>query len=97
MTALLQQVAVAWLAVINLITWGRFQADKRRARGGRSRERVAERDLLLLALLGGTPAAWAAIHLMRHKSAKPGFKTPLAMVTIVQLIMLLLVWWGLAG
>ncbi|MEO7383932.1 MAG: DUF1294 domain-containing protein, partial [Novosphingobium sp.] len=46
--------------------------------------RVPEADLLGLALVGGTPAAFLARHLFRHKTRKEPFSTQLKIIAILQ-------------
>lgn len=75
-------LAAAWLAGVNLWTLWRFWSDKQRARAGE--RRIPERDLLGLALLGGTPAAFLARHLFRHKTRKEPFSTRLQVIAMVQ-------------
>ena len=53
---------------INLLTYGTYAWDKRRARSGY--RRVPEYQLHLLELLGGWPAARVAQQRLRHKCAK---------------------------
>ncbi|MET0365115.1 MAG: DUF1294 domain-containing protein [Sphingobium sp.] len=70
------------LLAVNLCCFLCFQQDKRRAvAGGR---RVPERDLLMLALIGGTPAAFTARHLLRHKTRKQPFSTWLWLIAALQ-------------
>lgn len=57
---------------LNLLTFAIYAADKRAARAGGTR--VSERQLHLLALLGGWPGAWWAQQWLRHKSSKPSFR-----------------------
>ena len=64
---------LAALAGINLATLWSYAADKNAARSGRWR--TPEKQLHLLALLGGWPAAWCAQQAMRHKSSKAAFRT----------------------
>jgi uncharacterized membrane protein YsdA (DUF1294 family) len=71
------------LAVVNLITFLSWYDDKRRATRGLWR--VPESRLLGLALLGGTPAAFAARSLLRHKTRKEPFLTQLQLIAAVQL------------
>lgn len=71
----------------------RFRQDKRRAAAGL--RRVPEAQLLRLALLGGTPGAFAARRLFRHKTRKQPFSTHLALIAAAQLavaIALLALW-----
>jgi uncharacterized membrane protein YsdA (DUF1294 family) len=58
---------------LNLLTFAIYAADKRAARAGGWR--VSEKQLHLLALLGGWPGAWWAQQWLRHKSSKPSFRT----------------------
>lgn len=70
------------LVAINAITFLRFGRDKTRA--VRRLRRVAERELLILALIGGTPGAFAARHLFRHKTRKQPFSAWLMLIAAVQ-------------
>lgn len=75
--------ALLWLVAINLWTLLRFWQDKRRAiAGGR---RIPERDLLGLALLGGSPGAFAARRLFRHKTRKQPFSLYLVLTVLIQM------------
>ena len=58
--------AAAYLALVNLVAFVVYGADKRRAR--RDRRRVSEKTLFLLALAGGSAGAWAGMHTFRHKT-----------------------------
>ena len=72
-----------WLACINLASFLAFAFDKSAAR--RQGWRVAERTLLWLAALGGSPAALVARHLLRHKTRKEPFRTRLFGIVALQL------------
>ena len=70
------------LLLVNLATMLVWHHDKARAiAGGR---RVREADLLGLAMIGGTPGAFLARHLFRHKTRKQPFSTSLMLVAVVQ-------------
>lgn len=58
--------ACLYLLAINAATLIVFAIDKRRAR--RERWRTSERTLHVFELLGGWPAALAAVRLLRHKT-----------------------------
>lgn len=74
---------LAWIVAVNLWTMLRFRQDKRRAAAGM--RRVPEAQLLRLALLGGTPGAFAARRLFRHKTRKQPFSTRLLLIAAAQL------------
>lgn len=76
--------AAVYILAVNVLTIAAFAIDKRRAERGL--RRTPESDLLFLALAGGTPGAWLAMHLFRHKSSKRSFQRRLERVMIVQLI-----------
>ena len=82
-------VVAVWLAGVNLVTFAMYAWDKRAA--GRSRRRVAERSLLTAALLGGSPAAFVAGRMMRHKTVKRSFRVRFALVVVIQLALIALV------
>lgn len=63
--------ALTYLAAVNLLTWLAFARDRRAARDGGWR--VPEKNLLWLALLGGTPAAKLAQRKLRYKTRKQPF------------------------
>ena len=59
-------VLLVWLAVINLLTFLVYGADKRRAR--RDKGRVPEKTLFLLPLLGGSIGALLGMRVFHHKT-----------------------------
>lgn len=69
----MRTVALLVLACVALsvASYVLYAIDKRAAR--RSGQRVPERTLHLLALLGGWPGALLAQRVLRHKTAKPAF------------------------
>lgn len=71
-----------YLVLVNFVTFLTFRHDKRRAvTGGR---RVREADLLLFALIGGSPAALLARRLFHHKTRKQPFSALLLLIVMVQ-------------
>jgi len=70
-------VLLALLAV-NLFTILRFWQDKKRAIAGEPR--IAESDLLALAIFGGSPGALLASQLLRHKIRKQPFANHLHVI-----------------
>lgn len=74
--------ALGCFALINAWTFFRFWQDKQRA--GRRAWRVSESELLSLAFIGGSPAAFAARHLLRHKTRKQPFSSQLHLIATLQ-------------
>jgi uncharacterized membrane protein YsdA (DUF1294 family) len=73
----------AYLAAVNPVTFGVYVWDKAAARHRRGR--IPERQLHILALAGGSPAALLARHTLRHKTVKGPFRLVFWTVCIVQL------------
>jgi uncharacterized membrane protein YsdA (DUF1294 family) len=80
-------IFVAWVFATNVAAFLAFGYDK--AIAGTRTPRVPERVLLLLALLGGTPGAWAGMEVFRHKTAKMSFRGSFWLVVLLQFILLL--------
>ncbi|KPL67632.1 cold-shock protein [Erythrobacter sp. SG61-1L] len=76
-------IVLVALILINLLTVLRFWQDKRYAIAGM--RRIPEADLLGLALIGGTPAAFAARRMFRHKTRKEPFSTHLQLIGVLQI------------
>ncbi len=70
------------LMVINLWTMLSFWWDKRCAMAGE--RRIAERSLLTLALIGGSPGGFLARRMFRHKTRKEPFSTRLTLIACLQ-------------
>lgn len=81
------------LVAVNFIAFALFGIDKAQAKAGRWR--VRERTLLTWALIGGTPGAYAARALFRHKTRKASFSENLHAVAALQGMVLagLTGWW----
>ena len=63
---------VCWFVACNLVVLPMWAWDKRQAKRGR--RRIPELALHLCALTGATPASFAAMHWLRHKTLKPTFR-----------------------
>lgn len=73
---------LAYLSGVNLVTFAAYLYDKTVA--GRSLWRVPEAVLHLLALAGGSPAAFAGQHVLRHKTRKTPFQVWFWLIVIAQ-------------
>jgi len=76
-------------AAVNLISYMLFWYDKNCAKKGGWR--ISESALLLCTLLGGSPAAFFAMHQFRHKTRKTTFRIRYWLIVAVQIIGGL--WW----
>lgn len=74
-------IALALLC-LNAATFAVFGFDKIRAEGGG--RRVSEARLLQIALIGGTPGAYAARAVFRHKTRKQPFSGRLRAIAVLQ-------------
>ncbi|MCK6461446.1 MAG: DUF1294 domain-containing protein [Planctomycetes bacterium] len=73
-----------YLVLINVVAYGVYWLDKRRAqRGGR---RVSEKELLLWAAAGGSLGSWLAMRKLRHKTRKVGFRVAFYGIVAAQLV-----------
>ena len=76
-------VLLVWLAVINLLTFIVYGADKRRARKGKWR--VPEKTLFLLPLLGGSIGALLGMRVFHHKTKHWYFVWCIPLILLAQI------------
>lgn len=83
---------IFYLLVVNILTYGVFALDKYRAL--HNGWRVPENCLLLVAVLGGSPAIKLGQKQLRHKTQKQPFKGTLNFIILFQLIVgsVILLW-----
>ena len=92
----MSRILLYYLIGVNLLTFIAYGIDKWKARRngaahssrGLSR-RIPEASLLLLALLGGSPAALVAMHLFRHKTLHKKFRYGVPAILLLQLAIVL--------
>ena len=70
----------AWLVLI-------FGVDKLLAKHPRFRQRVPEKNLLLLAVVGGSVGALLGMYLFRHKTLHRVFRVGVPVILAVQLLL----------
>ncbi len=84
-----------WLVAVNVVTLGYYGFDKTRAQGGDGR--VPELVLHGLSAVGGSPGAFVAMRLFRHKTVKGSFRIMFWCIVVLQLCVAAyvakLVWW----
>lgn len=75
-----------YLAIINLIGFFAMFLDKQKAK--RSKWRIPEKTLFLLALIGGSLGTTLGMHIFRHKTKHWYFKFGMPLILIVQLALI---------
>ena len=89
-------INLATAFTMNFLTFAAFGIDKLKAEG--RHRRVRESTLLWLALLGGSPGAYAGRTMFRHKTRKQPFSSRLHTIAALQVVVLGLgLGWALAG
>lgn len=88
-------MAAGYWAAVNLTGFALFGWDKSCALRGR--RRVPERQLLMVAALGGAPAMLLGRSILRHKSRKQPFGSYLNMIMCAQALVAIAVLVMLAG
>jgi uncharacterized membrane protein YsdA (DUF1294 family) len=83
-------VAATLFAVFNVAAFLTFGVDKWRA--SRSKRRVSELSLVLLAALGGWIGGFIGMQAFRHKTAKLSFKLKYA-VALIPFVSEIWAWW----
>ena len=81
------KILVAYLVIINFITFAAFAIDKIAAIERKSRIRIV--TLLALAFFGGSIGGLIAMHLLRHKTRKDYFTVGIPLIMIMQVVLLL--------
>ena len=76
-----------YLLIVNLAAYFLYWWDKRAARRGNWR--VSEAMLLGVGFIGGSPAAFAAQRVLRHKTRKTSFQIAFWALCVVQIWLLL--------
>ena len=82
----LLHIALIYLAVINVVTFFMYGVDKWKAK--RSKWRIPEATLLLLAVLGGSIGAWLGMKTWHHKTLHKKFRYGVPIITIVQIALI---------
>ena len=85
-------IAVLYIAVISLLTIAVTVYDKIAAKK-RPKRRIRENTLLLLALLGGAPAEYVTMRIIRHKTKHKKFMVGLPVIILLEVLAAGLVWY----
>ena len=87
MTKTITILFITYELLINLITYFTYAADKTKAR--QHKWRIPERTLILLAILGGSPAALLAMYHYHHKTRHIKFKLGVPLILITQIVLII--------
>lgn len=79
---------IAWYLLLSLLCFILYALDKSAAVAGR--RRISEKSLIFWGLLGGWPGSLLAQRLLRHKTKKWAFLIPFWMSVILNLLVLIL-------
>jgi uncharacterized membrane protein YsdA (DUF1294 family) len=80
---MIQEAAIYYLVIINIITFLVYGIDKWKAR--KSLWRIREASLLMLAVLGGSIGAWLGMKVWHHKTQHKKFRYGIPAIIIVQI------------
>lgn len=86
-------IAVFYIAVISLLTIAVTVYDKIAAKK-RPKRRIRENTLLLLAILGGGPAEYLTMLVIRHKTRHKKFMVGLPVIILLEAAAAGLVWYS---
>ena len=86
------KIALAYFAVISLVTVIVTVYDKIAAKK-RPKHRIRENTLLLLAILGGGPAEYLTMLVIRHKTRHKKFMVGLPVIVLLEAAAAGLVWY----
>jgi uncharacterized membrane protein YsdA (DUF1294 family) len=84
------RITLLLLLLSNLLCFLLFFLDKQKAQRGQ--RRISEKTLHLATLAGAAPGAWAAIFLLHHKNRKAAFWSITLLLTVLQGVVLYLVY-----
>ena len=79
-------IAIAYLVIINMVTFFIYGVDKWKAR--HAKWRVSETTLLLLAVIGGSIGAWLGMRVWHHKTLHKKFRYGIPAIIILQIAFL---------
>ena len=75
-----------YLLAVNVVTFFMYGIDKWRAK--RSKWRISEATLLLLAVIGGSIGAWLGMKVWHHKTLHKKFRFGVPAIIIIQLLLI---------
>ena len=93
---IIPQILLFYLLAVNVLTFLAYGIDKHKAihnshKGKCLSRRIPEASLLLLAILGGSPAALLAMRVFHHKTLHKKFRYGVPAILLVQIVVVCLV------
>ena len=90
------RLLIYYFLAVNVLTFIAYGIDKHKAihnghKSKRLSRRIPEASLLLLALLGGSPAALLAMRVFHHKTLHKKFRYGVPAILLVQIVIVCLV------
>ena len=89
------RLIVYYLIGVNLLTFIAYGIDKFKAK--HKKWRIPEATLLILAILGGSPAALLAMYLFRHKTLHNKFRYGVPIILLLQIIVAFAIFYFASG
>lgn len=77
----------AYLIIINILSFILYGIDKLKAI--KKKERISEKTLILIGILGGSIGSLIGMNLFRHKTKKLKFITSLPLILIIHIIVVI--------
>ena len=78
------RILMYYLIAVNVAAWIMYGLDKWKARSGKWR--ISERNLLIVALIGGSVGALTGMLMFRHKTKKPKFVVGIPVMLVVHCV-----------
>ena len=85
----LLQIIFIYIGSINILTFFVYGIDKWKAK--RSKWRISEATLLVLAIIGGSIGAWLGMKVWHHKTMHKKFKYGLPLILLAQIVLIYLI------
>lgn len=86
---MLKSILIVWLVAINVVAFVVYGVDKWKSK--RSRWRIPEATLLLLAAIGGSVGAWLGMRVWHHKTQHNKFRYGIPVILAAQIAIAVLV------
>ena len=80
-------ICIFYLATVNLVAFFMYGMDKWKAK--RSKWRISEATLLVVAVVGGSIGAWLGMKTWHHKTLHKKFRFGVPLILITQILLLI--------